>query len=512
MKSPSVERLIWVRDELRPWARRFFEQAPQRQSVLLAAAQYWADEADDAVHLSAWTSTERVPDFFSSDWEEEPTGTTSGIDWKQKPRWDDNGSAIRRFQAYCGEGGSQELPTSSQAEPFALLQRDGNGVRLTWLGRCLRPWLDLPHTAPGGFDDAEDEPPPEDDLSAFREGLVLAGAPRDGVALAPSGTGLVLPAQVLTPDDVRCLEAIAKDPFAEGPRRVWADVVLARNDARGAFMQTRDVDLDGFLDHAEFWLGELNQVVPLGSARFEYGSLAAADVFFDGPRSALADSPWWFSVHTLRFSGDEQPFGATMRALRHVSGLSSMGLLALGDFEGAGQLVSLQAEVTAADLELFFALPLRSLQSLSLTLTGGTRLEQVRPPASWSALRELRVSVPWTPTYEWDEDAEAEPPVAMPAVAKLKELNPHLARVAVSSADSVHLPAGYEVALEGDSPAVSLLRLGPSARRELLDAMLEGLPSSASTVRLERSAWFNPTADPFAGHGGGRPSRVFTFR
>lgn len=493
MKSPSVERLAWVRDTLRPWAKRFFEQAPQRQSVLLAAAQYWADEADDAVHLSAWTSTEPVPDFFSSDWEEEPTGTTSGIDWKQKPGWDDNGSAIRRFQAYCGEGGSQELPTSSQAEPFALLQREGNGVRLTWLGRCLRPWLDLPHTAPGGFDDGEDEPPPEDDVSASRGGVVL-------------------PAQVLTPDDVRCLEAISKDPFAEGPRRVWADVVLARHDARGAFMQTRDVDLDGFLDQAEFWLGELNQVVPLGSARFEYGSLAAADVFFNGPRSALADSPWWLSVHTLRFSGDEQRFGATMRALRHVSGLSSTGLLALGDFEGAGHLLSLQAEVTAADLELFFALPLRSLQSLSLTLTGGTRLEQVRPPASWSALRELRVSVPWTPTYEWDEDAEAEPPVAMPAVAKLKELNPHLARVAVSSADSVHLPAGYEVALEGDSPAVSLLRLGPTARRELLDAMLEGLPSSASTVRLERSAGFEPTADLFAGRSGGRPFRVFTFR
>jgi hypothetical protein len=497
VKSPSVERLTWVRDELRPWARRYFEQNATTQSVLLAAAQYWADEADDAVHLCAWASTERVPDFFASEWQQSD-GPTRSIDWQQRPRWDDNGSAIRRFQACCGEGGSQELPSSAQAEPFALLRRDGNEVRLHWLGRCVRPWLDLPHTAPGGFDADEADSFEEDAAAALETSArIRALGASSGMVLVEStprsrpGTGLVLPAQVLEAEDVRCLETIAKQPFAEGPRRVWADLWLARNDPRGAFMQSRQVDLDGFLDQAEFWLGDLNQVVPLGSAGFEYGSLASAEVFFDDARAALADSPWWLSVHSLRFSGDTQPFGATMRALRHVSGLSSPGLIELQGFEGADRLESLHAAVTAADLDLLWSLPLTSLSSLSLTWLGGPDLERLRPPARWTALRSLRVALPWGPTYDWDED-EPRVPVPAPAIAALREANPGLERVSLSSADSSHLPSGYELSLGVEGATLALLRLGPSARPEVLAGFLDGLPAGVSTLGAIASPTFEP--------------------
>lgn len=477
MRSPSVERLAWVRDELRPWAKRFFEKNRDVQSVLLAAAQYWADEADDAVHLSAWSSSERVPDFFASDWDEGGAGPTRGIDWRARPQWDDNGSAIRHFQAYCGEGGSQELSTSSQAEPFALLQREGNEVRLHWLGRCVRPWLDLPHTAPGGFRD--------DDVT-------------DDETTSPGE--VVLAAQRLDADDLRCLDVISRDPFAEGPRRVWADLWLSRNDPRGAFMQSRHADLDTFFEQAEFWLGELNQVVPLGSAGFEYGSLASADVFFDEQRRGLAESPWWQTVHTLRFSGDEQPFGSTMRALRHVSGVSAVGLMGLQDFAGTSRLESLHAEVGEAELDLLWSLPLSKLSSLSLTWLGGAGVEKLRPPSSWRSLEHLRVSVPWAPTYEWDEEDEAGPAVELPSVALLRETNPSLERVSVSSADSSHLPSGYELSLDASGASLTMLRLGPTARREVLDALVEGLPSKVQTVTLVERPWFRPSGSLLAKH------------
>ncbi|MDX2010802.1 MAG: hypothetical protein SFW67_11445 [Myxococcaceae bacterium] len=486
MKSPTVERLTWVRDELRPWARRFFDEHRDAQSVLLAAAQYWADEADDAVHLFAWTSTERVPDFFARDWDERSTGSTRGVDWQQRPQWDDNGSAIRRFQAYCGEGGSQELPTSSQAEPFALLQRDGNEVRLHWLGRCVRPWLDLPHTAPGGYQD--DEEAAED-----------ADLTPDGTLRSVRST-VVLPAQALHADDLRCLDVIAKDPFAEGPRRVWADLWLSRHDPRGSFMQSRHADLDAFLEHAEFWLGELNQVVPLGSAGFEFGSLASAEVFFDEQRRSLAESPWWQTVHTLRFSGDEQLFGSTMRALRHVSGLSAVGLMGLEDFTGTSRLESLHAEVSEAELDLLWSLPLSSLSSLSLTWLGGAGFERLRPPSSWRSLKHLRVSVPWAPTYEWDGEDDAGPAVELPSVTVLRETNPSLERVSVSSADSSQLPSGYELSLDASGASLTMLRLGPTARREVLHALVDGLPAKEQTVTLVERPWFQPTSALLAKH------------
>lgn len=487
VKSPSIERLTWLRDELKPWLKKHFKQNGEDQSVLLAVAQYWADEADDAVHLTALASKSRVPDFFANEWNEEgATGDTRGVDWSNRPRWDDNGMSIRAFQAYCGELGSQELPSSSQAEPFLLAQRGEKGPHVTWLGRMQRPWLDLPHTGLPGFlgeDDSGD---------VDREPL-----------------DLVLPAQKLEPIDVKSLEAIAIDPFAEGPRRVWADVWMSRNDPRGAFMQQRNPALEQFMEHGEFWLGELNQVVPFSSGVFEYGSLSEADVAFDESRLHLAESPWWLSVHTLRFSGLHQVFSKQMRGLRHVRGLGAEGLLALVDFAGTSQLLSLQATLALSELEVLRALPLESLRSLSLTLNDGAALSGLKLPA-WKHLEHVRISRSWQSAYEWDEDGnETDDGDEMPSLQELRAALPSMPRVSVSAADGSNLPSGWEVSLaKNDVASLRLERVGPTSRRQLLDSMLEGLPSAVKTIVLEPSVlWAPTTAFPV---GSGRKTIIGT--
>ncbi len=480
VKSPSVERLTWLRDELKPWLTQHFKENGEDQSVLFAVAQYWADEADDAVHLTALASKSRVPDFFASEWnEEDRTSDTRGVDWSNRPSWDDNGMSIRAFQAYCGELGSQELPSSAQAEPFLLAQRGEKGPQVTWLGRMQRPWLDLPHTGLPGFlgeDDAGDG-------DFDREPL-----------------DLVLPAQKLEPVDLKSLEAIASDPFAEGPRRVWADVWMSRNDPRGVFMQQRHPALEQFVEHGEFWLGALNQVVPFGSAVFEYGSLAEADVAFDESRVHLAESPWWLSVHTLRFSGPLQVFSKQMRGLRHVRGLDAQGLLALAGFAGTNQLLSLQATLGLSELEVLRELPLQALRSLSLTVTGDDPLSRLKLPAAWKHLEHVRISRPW----QWaDEDGEvAGDGDEMPSVQELRAALPAVARVSVSAADSSNLPSGWDLTLQRDDVAtLRLERLGPTARGALLERMLEGLPSAVKTVVLEPSVIWAPTTGFSVGPG-----------
>lgn len=484
VKSPSIERLTWLRDVAEPWLAAHFKKHPDHQSVLLAVAQYWADEADDAVHLTALASKSAVPDFFASEWDEEVrSDDTAGIDWRNRPSWDDNGESIRAFQAYCSEGGSQELPSSDQAEVFAIAQRTPSGPKLTWLGRCQRPWLDLPHAALGGFLDDDGE-------SDEREPL-----------------DLVLPAQALEPGDVKCLEAIASDPFAEGPRRVWADMWLSRNDPRGAFMQEQHAPRDALMERGEFWLGELNQCVPLGSAGFEYGSLAAADVAFEDDRLQLAESPWWLSVHTLRFSGEHELFTPRMKGLRHVRGLTTAGLLALKSFAGTPLLESLQVSLDVSELEVLRALPLKSLRQLSLTLTGPLSKLSL-PTSTWLKLEHVRVSQRWQPTYEWDEDGRADND-EMPSLEQLRVALPYMPRLSVSAADGTGLPSGWELSMakgHDDVATLRLERLGPTSRRPLLDSQLAGLPATVKTVVLEPSPMWAPSASFQVGKG--RKARV----
>jgi hypothetical protein len=480
--SPTVQRLRWLHDDFEAWLRRYFAAYPSRQSLLLGVAQYWSDEADDAVHETMVVSNRAIPDWPGRDrYGEDEPGTAdddqSISTWQLREElgqlnWDDNNGAVRPFQGLCGELGSQELPPAEQDYPIVLAQRDGAGVKLTFIGEVIRPWLDLPQTP-----------------------LAQWQRERDDEDEAPT---LPIPEhQRLSSADLKCLEAIAANPLDDGPRRVWADVCLERHDERGAMMTMREPPFDVLLDRGEFFLGELISVVPLSTARFEYGSLAEATATFDDATAvALGSSPWWLSVHTLRFSSSgPQPLSEMMRGVRHLSGLRSEGVAQLEQWSATRQLRSLQVVIDdAAALAQLERLPLESLQSL--TVVGLTATKAFRPPAAWTKLERFTVLDPAAPTFGRDDD-EAPPP--FPAIADLAATTRFLS---VGLCGDGFLGEGWRVEIDRRAPGRARLhheRLGPSSTTQVRDALLGGLPSSVTTLELVPSrVWL---AEPFEWKG-----------
>ena len=130
LASPTVERLEWIANHFTPWAERFFARYPHRNSLLLACAQYWSDEASDAVHDSVVTSNHEVPvwpliEETEYDYADPEASSKANVDaivstWALQKHlgslaWGDNSGAVRPFQSMCGERGSQDLPNEVQA-------------------------------------------------------------------------------------------------------------------------------------------------------------------------------------------------------------------------------------------------------------------------------------------------------------------------------------------------------------------------------------------------------------
>lgn len=122
----DVARIDYLRRYLIPASRRYFDKYPLLQSAMLCVAQYWADEADDAVHgylvLSELLeptlnnvffdgeSEHRDPNIPNSEiisqYSETPCSAVSL--WEARAMWDDNSGAIPLWSAYAAEEGSQE--------------------------------------------------------------------------------------------------------------------------------------------------------------------------------------------------------------------------------------------------------------------------------------------------------------------------------------------------------------------------------------------------------------------
>ncbi len=487
-ESPTLMRLRWVRDEFEPWLRRYFAASPARQSLLLAVAQFWSDEADDAVHETMLVSNKPIPDWPGRDPYRDEEGDPPRLPdddefisvWRLRESlghldWDDNSGAIRPFQALCGELGSQEMPPADQDYPIILAQRDGDGVKVTLVGEVVRPWLDLPQTPLAQWQQERDD----DD--------------RD-VEAAPS---LAAPeAQRLTPADLTCLEGIAANPLDPGPRRVWADTCLERHDERSAMMTTRDPPMDVLLDRGEYFLGELNRVVPLSTARFEYGSLAEATATFDESTQALASSPWWLSVHTLRLAQvGPQPLTEAMRGVRHLSGLRSDGLAQLERWSATPHLKSLQVVIDDdAALARLERLPLTALESL--TLVGWSMARAFRAPSPWKRLERVTVLDPYSsPFGRMDDD----PAPSVPAISELMATTRFLS---VGLCGDGFLPEGFRLEVDRERPTRARLhheRLGPSSTTEARDALLDGLPAQVTTLEVVPSTVWS--AEPFEWKG-----------
>lgn len=477
IESPSKERLWWLIEHFTPWAQRFFKRYPHRRSLLLACAQYWNDEASDAVHDVVAVSNHDVPSWplgeGSEDlaYEDTEAGALSQLDafvsgWSMPPDvgvmpWGDNQGAVRPFQAMCGELGSQELSWEQQYVPCVLAQRVGEGVKVTIVGEVMRPWLDLPSTPLPSWSD------------------------EDGSTLPPQPDGAELPEA-----DLPFYDAIAAHPFDDAPRRVLADHLQERGDALADFMVPREPTAAQLHAHGEQALGELVACVPLGSARFVHGSLASCTVSFDEATSWVAYSPRWRTVHTLRLCFQGQSIlSDEMKALRHLAGVSTSGLMALEGWSGCPRLQTLSVLVSGPkDLQRLCALPLHALERLTVIAELSLLKAFVRPP-SWAALRELRLLTTW----QVNDEGET------PNVAALKDFAVDVPVLAVGTSGELAFDEGYRVAVDRAQPTVARVfheRLGPASAPSGLQALLVGLPAAVRTLELVPSPVWR--AEPFA--------------
>ncbi|MEQ1736993.1 MAG: hypothetical protein ABL886_11400, partial [Rhodoglobus sp.] len=135
--------------DLERYAKKLFAVKPEIRSVMMSVAQYWSDEADDAVHAFAVASERATPLWphvcAETAWNEENPEPIAGelcescgSDLGYFP-CDDNGSSIPVFEPYCHEDGSQEESMADNYTPFAIARRTDDGVAIEFVGTLHRP-------------------------------------------------------------------------------------------------------------------------------------------------------------------------------------------------------------------------------------------------------------------------------------------------------------------------------------------------------------------------------------
>lgn len=156
----EISRRQYVRTQLLPVVSQYFTTYERLQSAMLCVAQYWADEADDAVHARLIVSELFEPTLDGVGWceNESPidpnlpnTRIESDSDESSSSvslygtSWDDNSGAIPLWAAFAPEEGSQEYQYLSEAyAPAVMFYRHGgyeflpmrrshlDGVRPEW--------------------------------------------------------------------------------------------------------------------------------------------------------------------------------------------------------------------------------------------------------------------------------------------------------------------------------------------------------------------------------------------
>ena len=138
----DAARRRFLREYLWPCVLKYFRKYDRLQSAMLCVAQYWADEADDAVHDTLIVSELPEPTLVGArtGYEEESVsdpnvpntrigreygGWGSAVDTPGVP-WDDNSGAIPLWAAFASEGGSQEYGDLAESySPAVMFHRHG---------------------------------------------------------------------------------------------------------------------------------------------------------------------------------------------------------------------------------------------------------------------------------------------------------------------------------------------------------------------------------------------------
>lgn len=184
-EETAILRRKYVEKKLIPALQKLFDAFTELRSAALFVAQYWDDEAHDAVYPLWVFSVLETPDFdypFSDETlEESDLNSTGGEDddypiyskidqmesdpvnlpglgshhdlgqlWGLDPshgfyEWislNPNELAIPLFAAFCKEGADQGLSSRENYSLFALFRRKLSGIEVEYRGEMLRPWLE----------------------------------------------------------------------------------------------------------------------------------------------------------------------------------------------------------------------------------------------------------------------------------------------------------------------------------------------------------------------------------
>jgi uncharacterized protein (TIGR02996 family) len=153
----EMARQQYIRAHLLPVVSKYFKRYKRLQSAMLCVAQYWADEADDAVHGTLIVSELFEPTLKGVGWSDEESSvdpnlpnthikskygkhSSSAISlWETRADWDDNSGAIPLWAAFAPEEGSQEYDHLDEVYlPAVMFYRHGGYEILP----MARPHLD----------------------------------------------------------------------------------------------------------------------------------------------------------------------------------------------------------------------------------------------------------------------------------------------------------------------------------------------------------------------------------
>lgn len=453
--------------DLERYAKKVFTTKPQLRSVMMSVAQYWSDEADDAVHAFAVASERATPLWphvcSETSWDDDPPEPIAGEicescgDLGYFP-CDDNGSSIPVFEPYCHEDGSQEESMAENYTPFAVARRTDDGVAIEFVGMLHRP-----------------------------ENQMLEPAERETAR------------QQAKPFDARAQELfleVCANAADDGPRRVLADYLIEQADPRGEYLSLALAELDQegrerrealLEEHRWSWLHPLGSVIPKMHARFERGLPVSVDAEIGSDDLAVVEHALaWGSVERLHFLPGTADFvSPAMRALREVGPLGSSGLSRL--VKGTQWAIEHLRVSLATPLEedQLVTSKLPKLKHLSFELARGTEhgppYAKLKSASWWSQLERVT----------WLRDVEG----SSPWLASLSAIAP-VPWIAVSDTGGDGRPAGWNVALSRDAIEVTMHRWTQTSTRRTLLALLETLPDLPITLRA--STTWEPTADDVA--------------
>ena len=486
--SPAAMRREAIETDFVPYVRRVFAKDAKLRSAMLVVAQYWADEADDAVHASVVFSRRNIPSWpHTCDWEgDDPSPErercSSCGDYDLMP-WDDNGSSITAFQACCREDGSQETDMRENYLPYVVACRgERDEVELFRVGGPIRAWLD-------GDGAAQPAAPPERDDPETRALFDLVyGAPEDD-----------RPRQVLA-DHLQQ----RGDPLGE-----YLALVLAGGATDKAAVAARVRELEA--RHGRAWLGPLAAIAHPEHVVFGRGFPRELRVHVpdDAVAAAVRGVGAWGTVELLRFlPASRQPFSRAMTALRDVGPLDANGLSALAGLGGALRIE--RVHVVIEDGAMLLRLVEAALPGLRTLAVGGQGA--ARPVTAINPFTREEITVPGRGQTLGLDPASLDPLTRASYWKQLERLDLATSDPQTITAwlarDPARRPAtmtfwpagpggdmnGFRLRVSGARRAVvDMPSLGAEAGLDDVGNMLRALPRSVTDIAVEPTRWYTPT-------------------